>query len=617
MNARCFGALALALSTAAACSESNPGKDVSTVEAVSFSAGDTASKNLAAELSFRHLHARKAELMEGVDEVQTKSVDIDLLGMAHTRVEQTIDGIPVVGGQAIIHLDPTGKLARVTDSLIRHIDVDTEPVFDRKSSIDIALEAFGDAGSLTEDPEASLAILRHEGADHLAWRIQLRRLDGTAQSTMPLYYIDAHTGAMLLHYDNLHTNLHTQNADDGLDDGEKETRDMENGTNYLQATQAEPSDRIASDAHENAGHALAFFRDRYDRNSYDDKGTQVRSYVHYGSDYVNAFWDGQRLTYGDGDGRVSGPLTVLDVVAHEFTHAVTHNTAELIYRGESGALNEATSDIMAAAIEVKANGGTVDQDTWKIGEDCWRASEALRFMNDPSRDGASRDHYQTRYRGSSDNGGVHLNSGIGNLFFYLLAAGGEHPKAKHRVAPVSGIGIDDAADIWYRALSVYMTPRTDFAAARTATLAAASDLFGASSDEHCQVQNAWAEVGVGSPCSSAAPPSDPPANGDQNLRNAVPNTGLSGGAGQMNLFTLDVPQGARDMVIRTSGGTGDVDLYVRYGNEPTTTRFDCRPYRWGNEEACAASAPPAGTWYVGLHAYDRFSGVTLTASYSR
>lgn len=611
MNARCFGALALALSSAAACSAANTEEGVPTIDDVSFSAGDTVSKNLAAELSFRHLYARKAELMDGVDQVQTKSIEIDAIGMAHTRVQQTVDGIPVFGGQAIIHLDPTGKLARVTDGLVRHIDVDTTPVYDRESSIDIALQDFGDADSLTEAPEASLTIFRHEGVDHLAWRVQLRRLDGSTQSTMPLYFIDAHTGSVVLHYDN----LHTQRGDYALDDDEKLTLDMGNGTDYGHAIAPARTDRIASDAHANAGHALAYYRDRHDRNSFNNNGTEVRSYVHYGTDYVNAFWDGRRLTYGDGDGRVSGPLTVLDVVAHEFTHGVTTYTADLTYRGESGALNEATSDIMAAAVEAYANGGTINQDTWKIGEDCWRAGEALRFMNDPSSDGASRDHYQTRYRGSSDNGGVHLNSGIGNLFFYLLTVGGQHPKAQHRVATVTGIGIDAAADIWYRALSTYMTPSTDFAAARTATLDAATDLFGASSNEHCQVQNAWAEVGVGSPCNSTGRPTDQPASGDSSLQNAVPNTGLSGGGGQMSLFTLEVPRGARNMVIRTSGGRGDADLYVRYGNAPTTTRFDCRPYVWGNEEACAAAAPPAGTWYVGLHGYDRYSGVTLTATY--
>jgi Zn-dependent metalloprotease len=169
---------------------------------------------------------------------------------------------------------------------------------------------------------------------------------------------------------------------------------------------------------------------------------------------------------------------------------VTGNSANLVYQNESGALNEATSDIMAAAIESWAGG----DNPWWIGENCWVADAALRFMDDPSRDGSSRDHYSTRYTGTSDNGGVHWNSGIANLAFYLMANGGNHPKPEHRVNTVSGIGVATAANIWYRALTVYMTSGTDFAGARAATEAACADLYGATTC--ASVTAAWLEVGV-------------------------------------------------------------------------------------------------------------------------
>ena len=178
---------------------------------------------------------------------------------------------------------------------------------------------------------------------------------------------------------------------------------------------------------------------------------------------------------------------------------MTSQTAGLVYFGESGALNEATSDILAAATEAFMD-GNVGPTIWMTGEDAWTpavAGDALRYMNDPSADGISRDHYSTRYLGPADNGGVHWNSGIGNLFFYLLSQGGDHPDPAHRLQTVDGIGIETAAQIWYAALSYEMTPNTSFEEARVATLAACEDLLGAEAPECESVADAWCEVGVG------------------------------------------------------------------------------------------------------------------------
>lgn len=576
--------------------------DTASAERPLFSALDETGGGIAAELAMQHLFENEGVYLAGVDEIWTKKVQIDDLGMAHTRVMQTQGGVPVWGGEAIVHLTQSGVVATVTDNLVKNLAVDTQPKLDAERAIDVALIEYGDALRLTREPAAELLVLRHDQNDHLAWRVQLERIDGSEHAAMPVYFIDAHTGDLILSYDNLKTT--------SLSDADKRTHDMNNGTSYGSAPIADSSDAVANAAHVNAGHTLDYYLTRHGLDGFDGNGTLVRSYVHYSSNYVNAFWNGSVLTYGDGDGVKSDPLVVLDVVAHEFTHGVTDFSADLIYQNESGALNEASSDILAAAVEAHVEG--ITDGTFEVGEDCWLAAPALRFMYNPTQDGKSREHYSTRYTGFEDNGGVHMNSGIANLFFYLLSQGGQHPNPAHRVAEVTGIGIQPAANIWYRALTQYMTSSTNFSGARTATINAATDLFGASSNEVCQVKNAWAEVGVGSSCSATPPPPPPPPDG---LENGVPVTGLAASQGTMLLFTMDVPAGASNLVFQISGGSGDADLYVRFGSAPTTSNWDCRPYKNGNNESCTFASPAAGTWHVGVRAYSSFSGVSLVGSF--
>jgi hypothetical protein len=194
-----------------------------------------------------------------------------------------------------------------------------------------------------------------------------------------------------------------------------------------------------------------------------------------------------------------------DVVAHELTHGVTERTSGLIYSNESGALNEAWSDIFGAASDTYRRGGTVDSLTWKVGEDVYTPStsgDALRYMANPTQDGYSTDYYPERlYSGSctpsssNDQCGVHGNSGIANLAFKLLVTGGTHPRGK-TTASVPGIGMSKAEQIFYRAQTTYLTSSSNFSAARTATAQAAQDLYG--STDKTAVETAWCAVGVGS-----------------------------------------------------------------------------------------------------------------------
>ena len=221
--------------------------------------------------------------------------------------------------------------------------------------------------------------------------------------------------------------------------------------------------------------------------------------------------------------------------------------------------------------------------------------DALRYMNDPTEDGRSRDYYPERYTGFEDNGGVHWNSGIANLAFYLMVEGGSHPRGKTNIS-VPSIGMIKAEQIFYRAQTEYLGPSSNFEAARNATAQAAADLYGAV--EVSAVHDAWCAVGV------PGCPSQPPTGGSE-LENGVAKTGLSGSQGEQLFFEIDLPTGATNLRVAMSGGSGDPDLYLREAAKPTTTAYDCRPYEDGPNEVCTESAPGAGTWHVMVRGFPR------------
>ncbi|MBX5483639.1 MAG: M4 family metallopeptidase [Myxococcaceae bacterium] len=254
--------------------------------------------------------------------------------------------------------------------------------------------------------------------------------------------------------------------------------------------------RSAIDAMYGAQMTYDFYKDVLQRDSIDGHGEQLKNHIHVGHNYANAFWDGTQMAYGDGDGDSAGPMTTLDIAGHEITHGVTERTAGLLYRGESGGINESMSDIMGTMVEWYAaqKNGQVKFD-WSIGEDCWTPNDgdptdALRYMDDPTRDNYSIDNYRD-YRKQTE---VHGSSGIMNNAFYLLAVGGTNRTSGITVE--GGIGPEDAAKIYGRALMYYMTPSTTFAQAREATVKAAIDLFGEDSVQVQKVKESWTAVGV-------------------------------------------------------------------------------------------------------------------------
>lgn len=533
-----------------------------------FNTGSQDELENAKQISLGILRDRAAQRAIGnIDEFQVQKVEIDNLKMAHTRVRQTVGGVPVWEGEAIVHLKADGALSTVTDALKEAIAVNTQPNLSEKDAIRAVVDSYRGRAKLSQDPTADLWVFRADDRDHLVYRVTTPRIDGSEETAVPVTFIDAQTGEKVFEYNNLQTGtgsslysgtvtIDTSNSG-GTFYMEDTTRRMgtfnmnstgnENtGTGGTQSRYTGTDDvwnatieRAGVDAHYGAAQTYDYYQAVHGRNGINGAsgpGTTtsavggiplVVSRVHFGSSgrYNNAFWFNNQMSYGDGDGTTFSPLTTVDVAGHEMSHGVTEYTANLTYANESGALNEATSDIFGAMVELRADGGTVTANTWLIGEDCYTPGtpgDALRSMSSPFTYG-DPDHYSIRYTGTADSGGVHTNSGIANHAFYLMAAGGTN-----RVSGISvtGIGTSASERIWYRALTTYMTASTNFAAARTATINAANDLFGASSAQATGVAQAWCAVGVGT-CPGAGTPTPTPPPGTNLLVNGGFETSLS------------------------------------------------------------------------------------------
>ena len=251
-----------------------------------------------------------------------------------------------------------------------------------------------------------------------------------------------------------------------------------------------------NEAYDGAGATFDFYQKVYQRNSVDDKGLRLDSTVHYGQNYDNAFWNGRQMVYGDGDGQIFNRFTIsVDVIGHELTHGVTQYEAALIYSNQPGALNESMSDVFGSLVKQYALGQTAEQADWLIGAGLFTAKVkgvALRSMKAPGtayddptlgkdpQPATMKDYVKT----TSDNGGVHINSGIPNHAFYLVAMG------------IGGPAWEKAGKIWYITLRDKLRSRATFHTAANATYHTAGELFGVGSKDQKAVKDGWGEVGV-------------------------------------------------------------------------------------------------------------------------
>ncbi|MES2133400.1 MAG: M4 family metallopeptidase [Bacteroidota bacterium] len=264
--------------------------------------------------------------------------------------------------------------------------------------------------------------------------------------------------------------------------------DFTNATNTWTTT---GNNQAATDAHFGAESTYDFYMQTFNRNSVDDNGFKLLSYVHYSNNYVNAFWDGQRMTYGDGSASQGfSIMTALDVCGHEITHGVVENTANL-NGGEADALNEAFADIFGTSVEWFAR---PTQHDWLMGYDISTTGTAIRDMSNPNNI-QQPDTYHGTYWDNTDE--PHTNNGPCIYWFYLLSVGGSGTNDNSQAYNISGISMAKAQAIAYKALTTYMTPSTDYADVRNYTIQAAKDLYGPCSNEVIQTTNAWYAVGVG------------------------------------------------------------------------------------------------------------------------
>ncbi|MEU9152355.1 M4 family metallopeptidase [Streptomyces sp. NPDC048417] len=479
---------------------------------------------------------------------KVRDVVVDKNGTQHVRYDRTYRQLPVLGGDFVVHLKADGAYRsadRATRSKISLASI--VPDISAPKAADLAVNALraanlGDAlKQVKARPELVVDALH--GTPKLAWRTNAVGKDSLGNPVARTVLTNARTGAQIDAWDSIETatgdgkSLYsgtvplettlsgsTYNLTDPTR-GNTYTGDAANKTDLcvfgiciVRApstvfTDADnhwgtgaTSDRssAAVDAQYGTNETWDYYKNVHGRTGIAGDGKGSYNRVHYGNSYNNAFWDDSCfcMTYGDGDGTTFGPLVALDVAGHEMTHGVTSKTAALTYSGESGGLNEATSDILGTLVEWYANNSS-DPGDYLIGEEIVRSGfgkAALRFMDQPSKDGNSADYWSS----SVGNLDVHYSSGVANHFAYLLAEGSgaktingvSYNSPTYNGSTVTGIGRDKLGAIWYRALTVYMTSSTNYAGARTATLNAAKDLYGTGSTEYNAVAAAWSAVNV-------------------------------------------------------------------------------------------------------------------------
>ncbi|MCC3153772.1 M4 family metallopeptidase [Hymenobacter sp. BT770] len=513
---------------------------------------------------------RQQLALTNADQMVKRNVETDQLGFTHEKFAQYYQGIRVEHADYTVHAKG-GTVESISGDFERIEGLSTTPSLNASAALTRALAHVGatkymwqsgDADAASYRPTGELVFVRDARATNakssivLAWKFDVY---AAAPVSRAYIYVDARTGEVVLQ-DNIIKHAAatgtfataysgTRTFNDGTTTGGYflregttrglgiETYNCKKGSSYTAATDfidADNSwteynnanfDNVAGDAHVGAQATYDYWKNVHGRNSYDNAGAKIKSYVHFddtpgdGVGYENAYWNGSVMTYGDGASRFR-PLTALDVCGHEIGHAVCERTANLTYANESGAMNEGLSDIWGASIEAYAvanlgftSGGVKAKSTWLIGEEIDKQQAALRSMSDPKSLGQPA-YYKGQYwvptttspSNANDQGGVHTNSGVLNHWFYILAVGKSGTNEGGGVYSVTGVGLDAAAKITFRMESVYMVASSTYAQARTYAIQAATDLYGAGSAQVTAVTNAWFAVGVGAAAGGTTPP---------------------------------------------------------------------------------------------------------------
>ena len=572
-------------------------------------------------------HARHAQLI-GADAnthllMKAKREDY---GVRNYRYNQSFRGVPIFGEGVVVSEDSAGNVRALFGNKVTGLERDigsTTPRLSKAAALVAGKRAgLGNriSGMLTSNEKTELVIYVDDGGHgHLAYHVDFFADSATGGApTRPSVLVDANSGRVLKQWENL------QHALVGTGPGgNSKTGQYEYGTNfgYLDVTQSgttctmnntnvktvnlnNGSTNTSTTAFSytcprntvkaiNGAYAPlndAHFFGGVIYNMYQayigmaPLTFQLQMKVHYKTSYENAFWNGSAMTFGDGASTFY-PLVSLDVSSHEVSHGFTEQQSNLTYSGMSGGMNEAYSDMAGEAAEYYMRGSN----DWKVGADIFKGTGALRYMNNPPLDGSSIDN-AANFTSSMD---VHYSSGVYNKAFYLLAT-------------KAGWNTQKAFQVFARANRDYWTASSTFNQGACGVQTAATDLGFTVAD----VTAAFTSVGVS--CASTPPP---PTGGGV-LTNGVAKTNQSGAAGASLNYTMVVPAGATGLKFVTSGGTGDADLYVKFGSAPTTTSYTCKSEGGTNAETCSIATAQAGTYYVLVKGYSAFSGMSITGSYT-
>ncbi len=487
--------------------------------------------------------------------LKEQKVEVDKVGFSHFSYKQLYKGIPVEGGEYKISYGANG--ISYAAGFIYTVSTLPSAALSEAQGLDAAMKKIGAQSYMWQAPkeEAAVKQLRQDpsatyfpkavqvilpivdAAGNYSYRLAYK-YDVYAKEPMSRnwVYVDAVDGEVLKMHSRLYHAHHpgtgntmyngtqsftTQHngsnyilREDTLIDGGRRniiTLDINQGTNFSAAVDFVDADNnwVHTTNQDDAGWSAHWAAEKtwdyyyyvLGRNSIDNNGAAINQFVHYRSGEDNAYWDGERMLYGDGT--VYNPLVSVDVCGHEVSHGVTERSSGLIYENESGALNESFSDIFGTAVEVYAENG-VNKD-YLIGEDFDPDGSGIRDMSNP-KSFSHPDTYGGQYWQAStsfpnianDYGGVHINSGVQNYWFYLLAEGGSGTNDNNDSYNVIGIGVDKAAQIASRNNTTKLSSNSNFADARAGAIASARELFGIGSQEEISVVRAWYAVGVGS-----------------------------------------------------------------------------------------------------------------------
>jgi Zn-dependent metalloprotease len=530
-------------------------------------------------------------------------------GKVVTRHQQFHQGVPIWDEGVVEHRIPGQAQPLISGSMLRNLANDLPSVQPVYSASDILTQAKTRArATATENDQVNLYIkLNDKSVAQLVYVVSF--VDSkAAQPSRPFFMIDANNGAVLKQWEGI---THANATGPG---GNLKTGQYEYGTDYgfltVDANCAMKTPDVITVDLQNGSTSTTPYQFTCPRNTYKAVNgafsplndahyfgigvfNMYRDYlnlrpisqtllmrVHYNTNYENAFWNGSSMNFGDGATRFY-PLVSMDVAGHEISHGFTEQNSGLIYSGMSGGMNEAFSDMAGEATEYYMK-GTND---FLVGAEIFKATGALRYMANPTQDGRSIDN-ASKYTSSLD---VHYSSGVYNKAFYLLAT-------------KPGWNTRKAFEVMADANHLYWAKDSTFDQGACGVEKAALNRGYTVAD----VTSAFSAVGVscvGTPIPTTV------------LTKGVPVTGIALAVNATKTYTLVVPAGAKNLSFKTSGGTGDVDIYVKLGSAPTTASYLKKSNGATNAEAISITKPAAGTYYLLLNGYKATSGVTLVATY--